>query len=107
MRRMTDVAREETCLSPGGLDRTISPEAPVESDDCGHEQEEEESEESERRSGIDRANSGHDAVAAEPTRAVGLIQLVLGAVRSTCRIAPAGTRPAGVAAVAATRSPPR
>src|SRR5213595_502282 len=104
MRRMTDVAREETCLSPGGLDRTISPEAPVESDDCGHEQEEEEAKKSERRSGIDRANSGHDAVAAEPTRAVVLIQLVLGAVRSTCRIVRVGARVAGTGAVAGTRS---
>src|SRR5438874_12247922 len=104
MRRMTDVAREEPSLPPRRLDRTVSPETPVEPGDRGHEQEEEETEERERRARIDRANSGHDAVAAEPTRAVVLIQLVLGAVRSTCRIVRVGARVAGTGAVAGTRA---
>src|SRR6266511_2786315 len=100
MRRIPDVAREKPRLSPRRLDRTVPAEAPVESRDRERKQEEQEAEEGEDGTRIERAHRGHDAVAAETTGPVVLIQEVVGMVRAAIGVVRIGTRVAARGTIA-------
>src|SRR5206468_5126231 len=82
MRSVADVAREQPCLGPGGLDGAVLAEAPVEARHRDDEQREEEPEEAERRTGVDRAHDGGDRAGRSAVALVGaLVDLRLAVAR--------------------------